>query len=302
MKIEKYAAIDIGSNAIRVLIANIVIPSSDRPVQFQKNALVRVPIRLGEDSFSVGEISKKNIKRMLRAMKAFKQIMKVHGVTCFSAYATSALREATNGEDVVAIIKKETGVKIEIIDGKKEASVISNTQIFDQFTTQKTVLYVDVGGGSTELSILKNGERIHSRSFKLGTVRLLNKTVEDRIWDEIQKWITKKTAHINKITVLGSGGNINKLFKLTNTKEGKPLSLVTLNSIYARLQELSYEDRILEYQLNQDRADVILPATEIYLRTLQWAGASRIYVPKIGLADGMIKEMYYDLQKKINHE
>jgi exopolyphosphatase/guanosine-5'-triphosphate,3'-diphosphate pyrophosphatase len=302
MKIEKYAAIDIGSNAIRVLIANIVIPFSDRPVQFQKNALVRVPIRLGEDSFSVGEISKKNIKRMLRAMKAFKQIMKVHGVTRFRAYATSALREATNGEDVVAIIKKETGVKIEIIDGKKEASVISNTQIFDQFTTQKTVLYVDVGGGSTELSILKNGERIHSRSFKLGTVRLLNKTVEDRIWDEIQKWITKKTAHINKITVLGSGGNINKLFKLTNTKEGKPLSLVTLNSIYARLQELSYEDRILEYQLNQDRADVILPATEIYLRTLQWAGASRIYVPKIGLADGMIKEMYYDLQKKINHE
>ncbi|MFZ9057004.1 MAG: exopolyphosphatase [Flavobacteriaceae bacterium] len=302
MKIEKYAAIDIGSNAIRVLIANIVIPSSDRPVQFQKNALVRVPIRLGEDSFSVGEISKKNIKRMLRAMKAFKQIMKVHGVTRFRAYATSALREATNGEDVVAIIKKETGVKIEIIYVKKEASVISNTQIFDKFTTQKTVLYVDVGGGSTELSILKNGERIHSRSFKLGTVRLLNKTVEDRIWDEIQKWITKKTAHINKITVLGSGGNINKLFKLTNTKEGKPLSLVTLNSIYARLQELSYENRILEYQLNQDRADVILPATEIYLRTLQWAGASRIYVPKIGLADGMIKEMYYDLQKKINHE
>lgn len=302
MKIEKFAAIDIGSNAIRVLIANVVTPSIDRPVQFQKNALVRVPIRLGEDSFSVGEISKKNIKRMLRAMKAFKQIMKIHGVTQFKAYATSALREAANGEDVVQIIKKETGIKIEIIDGKKEASVISYTQIFDQFTTQKTVLYVDVGGGSTELSILKNGERIHSKSFKLGTVRLLNKSVEDRIWDEMQKWISKRTALINRITVLGSGGNINKLFKLTNTKEGKPLSLLTLNAIYTKLQQLSYEERILEFQLNADRADVILPATEIYLRTLQWAGASKIYVPKIGLSDGMIKEMYYDLQKSTTHE
>ncbi len=297
MKVETYAAIDIGSNAIRMLVANVLTPK-EGPTQFHKNALVRVPIRLGQDAFGTGEISKKNYKRLRRAMKAFKHIMKIHKVHHFSACATAALREATNGKQVQESIQKETGIFIDIIDGKKEASLISHTRIFDQITTQKTVLYVDVGGGSTEYSILRNGTCIASKSFKIGTVRLLNKTVAKTIWSEIQKWIESQKLEYSKITVLGSGGNINKLFKIAGVKEGKPLSYVALSALYTKIACYTYEERMLHFQLNPDRADVILPAATIYLKTLLWAGASKIYVPKIGLSDGMIKEMYYNMHER----
>ena len=292
MRLDKFAAIDIGSNAIRMLVANVVI-DKDQPTQFHKNSIVRVPIRLGEDSFTVGEISSKNVKRLTRAFKAFKQIMKVHEVSRYRAYATSALREASNTPWVLDKIKEKTGISVEVIDGRKEAKIIStNTGLQNINIRNKTFLFVDVGGGSTEFSIIRNGELLASKSFKLGTVRLLNDLVPDRVWKEIKKWVVGHTKEYKKIAVLGTGGNINKLVKLTSTKEGKPLSLVALSSIYHQLQSLTYEERILQFELNPDRADVILPATRIYLRAMGWCGATRVYIPKAGLADGMIQEMF----------
>ena len=297
MKIEQYAAIDIGSNAVRILISN-VISSKKEPPKFMKSSIVRVPIRLGEDSFTVGEISEKNKKRVVKAMKAFKHIMKISNVKAYMACATSALREANNAEEVVQLVKKNTGIHIQIIDGKREAEIISTTNIFESINKNKTFLFIDVGGGSTEFSILVKGERIISKSFKVGTVRMINKMVSDKIWFEIQNWIEKNTQEHSKIALLGSGGNINKLFKIAGIKEGRPLSYIKLNTLYKELNKLTYEERIVQWELNPDRSDVIIPATQIYLKALQWSGASEIYVPKIGLADGMIKVLYANGKKK----
>jgi exopolyphosphatase/guanosine-5'-triphosphate,3'-diphosphate pyrophosphatase len=297
LRIKKYAAIDIGSNAMRVLISNVL--ETREEVHFQKNAFIRAPIRLGEDSFTFGEISKKNLKRMISAMKAFKLLMKVHGVSHYQAYATSALREANNSREVVEQVKKKAGIKIEIIDGRKEAEIISNSKISDFLNTQKTFLFVDVGGGSTEFTFINEGKRVCSKSFKIGTVRLINNLVDDRIWEAIRNWITKNAQPYHKITLMGSGGNINKLFKLSNIKEGKPLSVIKLNQIFLELESLSYEDRIVKFELNPDRADVIIPAARIYLKALEWSGGQRIYVPNFGLSDGMIKYMHKNKRKKI---
>lgn len=297
MKLKKFAAIDVGSNAIRVLISNII--ESKEGVYFQKNALVRAPIRLGEDSFTLGEISKKNIKRIVKAMRAFKLLMKVHGVSHYQAFATSALREANNSIEVIDHVKKKAGIKIEIIDGRKEAEVISYSKLSEFLNSQKTFLFVDVGGGSTEFTIIDEGKRISSKSFKIGTVRLINDLVDDRVWKAIQGWIEKNAKPYRKITLIGSGGNINKLFKLSNIKEGKPLSLIKLNQIYLELESLTYEERLLKFELNPDRADVIIPAAKIYLKSLEWSGGQKIYVPKFGLSDGMIKYMYKNGKKKI---
>ena len=291
MKVKKLAAIDIGSNAIRILISNVFEVEGSQPI-FMKSEMVRVPIRLGEDSFTVGEISPKNIKRIIKAMKAFKLIMKINGVKHYMACATSALRESNNSEEILKKVKKKTGIKIEVIDGKREAQIISNTTIMDSIGQNKNYLYVDVGGGSTEFSVLQNGKRITSKSFKVGTVRMLNDMVNDKVWLEIEKWIVTNTKKTSKINLLGSGGNINKLFKLSNTKEGKPLMFITLNTFYQEFKKMSYEERILKYNLNLDRADVIMPALEIFLKALKWSGASKVYVPKIGLSDGMVKVMY----------
>ncbi|MDG1652163.1 MAG: exopolyphosphatase [Flavobacteriaceae bacterium] len=289
MKIKKYAAIDVGSNAIRMLVSNVINHKGKRTIL--KNALVRVPIRLGEDSFTSGSISKKNKKRIVKSMKAFKMLMKVHGVKDYMAYATSALREAKNGSKVVKEVLSKSGIQIEIIDGKKEAKIISNTNVFDVIGKEKTFLYVDVGGGSTEFSILKNGKRIHSKSFKIGTVRLLNNGVSDEMWEHAQKWVKEKTKEYNKIYLLGTGGNINKLHKIAGIKDNRPITFLTLNAIYARLSKMTYEERIVELGLNPDRSDVILPAAKLFLRTLNWSGAKVVYVPKVGLSDGMIREL-----------
>jgi exopolyphosphatase/guanosine-5'-triphosphate,3'-diphosphate pyrophosphatase len=296
LKIKKFAAIDIGSNAMRVLISNVI--ETKEGVHFQKNALVRAPIRLGEDSFTLGEISKKSLKRMINAMKAFKLLMKVHGVSHYQAYATSALREANNSMDVVKQVNKKSGIKIEIIDGRKEAEIISNSKISDFLNTQKTFLFVDVGGGSTEFTFINEGKRVCSKSFKIGTVRLINNLVDDRVWEAIRNWIIKNAKPYRKITLMGSGGNINKLFKLSNIKEGKPLSVIKLNQIFLELQSLNYEERIVKFELNPDRADVIIPAARIYLKALEWSGGQKIYVPRFGLSDGMIKYMHKHRKKK----
>lgn len=291
LKIKKYAAIDIGSNAMRLLVANIV-EQEGKETQFSKSSLVRVPIRLGQDAFTVGEISEENIDRMCDAMKAFSLLMKVHKVEQYKAFATSAMREAYNGKEVTEIIKKKTGVKIEIIDGKTEATIIASTDLHHLLKTDQSYLFVDVGGGSTEFTLFSNGTMIASRSFKAGTVRLLNDMVHEVVWDEIEKWIRTNTVDYDDVTLIGSGGNINKLFKMSGKAQDKPLSYIYINSQYAFLNSLTYEQRISELGLNSDRADVILHATRIYLNAMKWSGARNIYVPKIGLADGIVKAMY----------
>ncbi|WP_264564048.1 Ppx/GppA phosphatase family protein [Flavobacterium sp. N3904] len=292
IKIKKYAAIDIGSNAMRLLITNIVEEDGKEP-QFNKSSLVRVPIRLGQDAFTVGEISQENIDRMCDAMKAFNLLMKVHKVERYMAFATSAMREAYNAKEVVALIKKKADIKIEIIDGKKEAAIIASTDLHHLLKTDETYLFVDVGGGSTEFTLFSSGKMINSRSFKAGTVRLLNEMVCDVVWDEIEKWIKTNTADYEEVTLIGSGGNINKLFKMSGKLQEKPLSYIYINAQYAYLNSLTYEQRISQLGLNPDRADVIVPATRIYLNAMKWSGARQIFVPKIGLSDGIVKAMYY---------
>ena len=292
ISVKKYAAIDVGSNAMRLLVAN-VIEEKGKETQFNKSALVRVPIRLGQDAFTVGEISEENIDRMIDAMKAFKLLMKVHKVEKYLAFATSAMREALNGRDVVEIVKDKADIKIEIIDGKKEAAIIASTDLHDLLKTDKTYLYVDVGGGSTEFSLFSNGKMCASKSFKIGTVRLLNEMVSVLVWDEIEKWIKVNTADL-EVTMIGSGGNINKLFKMSGKPQDKPLSYNYMKYQYNFLESLTYEQRVSNLSLNPDRADVIPLATKIYVYAMKWSGAKNMYVPKIGLSDGIIKAMYYD--------
>ncbi|MDT8415055.1 MAG: exopolyphosphatase [Flavobacteriaceae bacterium] len=291
MKIRKFAAIDIGSNAIRLLISNILEVENKEPA-FRKNALVRVPIRLGADSFTVGEISKINLKRMVDTMKAFKLLMQAHGVEKYMACATSAMREATNSDEVVDLIKEKSGIDIQIIDGKTEATIIANTDLQHFLDSSKNYLYVDVGGGSTEFTIFSEGKIVTSKSFRMGTVRMISQSVEEMVWDEIKKWLRFHTKEFHKIDIIGSGGNINKLYKMSGITGGKPLTYLLLNAEYERLLKLSFEERILQFNMNPDRADVIIPATKIFLFAAKWSGATDIHVPKIGLADGIIKAMY----------
>ncbi len=293
LSIKKYAAIDIGSNAVRLLISN-VIEEKGKPVVFKKNSLVRVPIRLGADVFIKGKISKENIQRMLDTMLAFKLLMKSHKVVKYKACATSAMRESKNGNEVVNSILEHSGVSIDIIDGEEEAAIIAATDLNKFIDPEKIYLYVDVGGGSTEFSVIKSGEQIASRSFKIGTVRLLNDMVKKEAWSELNLWINENTSQYEKISVIGSGGNINKIFKVSGKALGKPLTYFYLTTYYNTLQSYSYEERITELALNQDRADVIIPAMRIYLSAMKWSGAKHIYVPKIGLADGIIKSVYFN--------
>jgi exopolyphosphatase / guanosine-5'-triphosphate,3'-diphosphate pyrophosphatase len=277
---------------MRLLVSNIV-EQEGKDTQFNKSSLVRVPIRLGQDVFTVGEISDENIERMIDAMKAYKLLMKIHKVEKYKACATSAMREADNNRDVVEIIQREADIQIDIIDGKKEAAIIASSDLKEYISTDKTYLYVDVGGGSTEFSLFSNGKIIASKSFKNGTVRMLNNMVNEIVWVEIEKWIKLNTALFEDITMIGSGGNINKLFKMTGKQQDKPLTYLTLNAQYAMLNKMTYDQRISELALNPDRADVIIPATKIYLNAMKWSGARHLYVPKIGLSDGIVKAMYY---------
>ena len=293
LSIKKYAAIDIGSNAVRLLIANI-IEEKGKEARFKKSSLVRVPIRLGSDVFLNQHISEFNKDRMLDTMQAFKLLMKTHKVEKYKACATSAMREAENSKEIAGLIYKKTGIRIDIIEGEEEAAIIAATDLHSYIDKSKTYLYVDVGGGSTEFTVINNGKSVTSKSFKIGTVRLLNDIVKKETWLELETWIKLNTRFYDKIDVIGSGGNINKIFKISGKPIGKPLTYFYLTSYYNTLQSYSYEERITELDLNQDRADVIIPATRIYLSSMKWSGAKDIYVPKIGLSDGIIKSIYYD--------
>ena len=293
MKIKKYAAIDVGSNAVRLLVANVIDKKNSENPQIKKSSLVRVPIRLGADTFVNGEISETNKSRMIDAMKAFKLLMNVHGVEKYRACATSAMREATNGQEIIDDICKQSNVKIEIIDGKTEAEIIFSTDLAELIQEDKSYLYVDVGGGSTEFTVFSEGKLINSKSFKIGTVRLLNKAINKKeLWPTIEKWIKENTQDMKRMTLIGSGGNINKIYKMSGKLPGKSLSYIYLNAHYKFLKQMTYDQRITELDLNPDRADVIVPATKIYLNAMKWSGANKIIVPKIGLSDGIIKTLY----------
>jgi len=298
--IKKYAAIDIGSNAVRLLISTITEPEDKDPT-FKKTSLVRVPIRLGEDVFVNGKISAFNMMRMRDTMKAFNLLMKSHQIERYKACATSAMRDAKNGQELAKLVKDESDIDIEIIDGEHEAAIIAATDLHTLIQDDKTYLYVDVGGGSTEFTLYAEGKTIASKSFKLGTVRILNDMIEPNIWEDVEAWIKKETKHYSKISLIGSGGNINNIFKSSGKKMGKPLSYFYLSSYYQLLNSLTYEERISQLNLNTDRADVIIPATKIYLSAMKWSRARKVYVPKIGLSDGIIKSLYNDEKAKENN-
>jgi len=291
LRIRKYASIDIGSNAVRLLISTITEPEN-KPVSFKKTSLVRVPIRLGQDVFVNGYISDFNISRMKQTMKAFQLLMNCHKVEKYRACATSAMRDAQNSKALVDDVKSETGIDIEIIDGSDEAAIIAATDLHELINTEKTYIYVDVGGGSTEITIFANGKTVNSKSFNLGTVRILNNLVSEQDWEDFRQWIKTHTKGYSKIEMIGSGGNINHIFKASAKKTGKPLSFFYLSSYYQLLQSLTYEERIAQLSMNQDRADVIVPATEIYLTAMKQSKSRRVHVPKIGLSDGIVKSMY----------
>ncbi|MDC1312812.1 exopolyphosphatase [Flavobacteriaceae bacterium] len=291
LHIEKYAAVDIGSNAIRLLIAT-VIEKEGFPTQFKKTSLVRLPIRLGADVFLKGNISSGNYKRLLDAMQAYSLIIKTHNVVAFRACATSAMREAKNGLGIVSKLKAATGIDIQIIDGNDEAAIIASTDLKQLISDNKVFLYVDVGGGSTEFTVFANGKNIASHSFKLGTVRIINGMVEDTMWEQAQQWVTQHTKAYSKINVIGSGGNINSIYRFSEKKVGQPLSYLFMSNFYEKVKQYDYNQRVFELKMNPDRADVIIPATRIYLSAMKWAKAKNMYVPKIGLADGIVKQLY----------
>ena len=291
MKVKKYAAIDVGSNAIRLLIMNIIERKGEEPL-FTKNAIIRAPIRLGSDSFVAGEISSKKKKRMIDSIKAFQLLMKVHNVDRYLAYATSALREANNGIQVTAEIRKKTGVNIEIIDGHREAEIIASTDLYKVVKPDQNYLFVDVGGGSTELTVYSQGQIVVSKSFKIGTVRLLKKMVDKSVWNSYKRWIIKHTSGYEKMSVLGSGGTINSLFKLSRNSAGEPLSYDFVKEKYKTFHSMSPKQMMVDFSFNADRADVIEQATRIYLMGMKHSNSLQIHVPKVGLADGMVKLLY----------
>jgi len=259
---------------------------------FQKNQYVRLPLRLGEDSFKTGIISDDKINTLSNALQSFKFIMKVHGVEKYQIYATSALRDSINSSDIINQIYDSTGMKIKLINGIKEAKLIAKGNPIKKLDFDKTYLYVDVGGGSTEYSIIRRGYNKKSKSFNIGTVRLINNFVDESIFDEIKKWISKHIEDDIELKVLATGGNINKIQDMTRTKPDKPISYLSIKYLYNNLLEKDITERMIKYDLNPDRADVIIPALKIFISTMEWANTNKLFVPKAGLVDGMIWEIH----------
>lgn len=290
MKIKTYAAIDIGSNGIRLLINHIY--EYTHQTLFNKTALVRVPIRLGHDAFTQQSISEENISRLVKGMKSYKLLMEVYGVEKYKAFATSAMREAKNAEEVVERVRKEADIEIEVIDGNKEAQIIFSSELSTLIQTKKSFLYVDVGGGSTEITLITKGKIMASQSFPMGTVRLLEGKVDENYMKSIIKpWVKEITKGV-EVEVIGSGGNINYVFKQSGKKEGLPVYYDYISQFYKTLKKLSYEERIENFNMKPDRADVIVPALQIYKNIMKWSKAKKIHIPKIGVSDGMIQWMY----------
>jgi len=297
LELLKFAAIDIGTNAIRLLFTNI-IENGDHAI-FKKSSITRVPVRLGTEVFTSGKISDQKLEKLIHAMIAFKHLMNVHDVIRYRACATSAMREASNGNEVVKIIKEKSNIDIEIIDGKTEAEIIYNNRIIDPLQNSTPYLYVDIGGGSTEMSLFSNSEVVSSTSFNIGTIRLLNDIVNPTEFENLKMWLNHIKKEYPKLKIIASGGNVNKLLKISGKKEGKPLPIKALKDVFNYIKSYSYDDRIKVLGLNPDRADVIIPASELLFNIISWSNAKEIIVPKIGIADGIIKQIYkeYQLEK-----
>jgi len=286
----RYAAVDIGSNAIRLVVVSVVEYKYGKSIKTKKIGLTRVPIRLGEDVFDNGAVSEEKFSDLLNAMQGFSSLIKAYRVVKFKACATSAMRCAKNGKEILAQIKKASGIDIEIINGKQEAEYIFNAGIEKFLQEGKNYLYIDVGGGSTELSLLIDGDRKASASFQLGTVRILKRGWQKEEWSEMKNWIHKHTKNVKLFAAIGSGGNINRYYKMSSG-ENKVLKVKELQKCYSSLKALTYEQRMLQFSLKYDRADVIVPAGEIFLNILNETNIKNILIPKLGLADGIINEM-----------
>jgi len=288
----RYAAIDIGSNAVRLLIANIM--ETEDGYVYKKDTLLRVPLRLGDESFLNQKLSEKKTTELIQTMQAFRNLMDVFKVSKYKAFATSAMREAKNGPDIIKRVKKEANINIEIITGNLEAKMIYSSHFEDTLDHKLNYLYIDVGGGSTELSIFSKNKVVASYSFNIGTIRMLDNKDTEEEWLNLKNWIKDNTKGLKPLVGIGTGGNINKLHRLSNEKDGVPLTYNKLKSIYNHLNSYSLKERIQVLDLNQDRADVIIPASEIYLSVMKWAGIKTIFVPKVGLVDGIIVSLIED--------
>lgn len=286
----KFAAIDIGSNAIRLLIEEVLMDGDSYHIE--KVSLTRVPVRLGDDVFQSGILSEDKIKQLIKTMRAFWYLMDVHKIEVFRACATSAMREASNRKEILIRVEKEANIKIEVLTGDQEAELIFNNYFAQNLNHKEDYLYIDVGGGSTELTLIKKGKRIKGRSFDIGTVRMLTGSIEKKTWEGARKWIQDANAKGDNLTAIGTGGNINTLFKIQGKKLNDFLRYKELAEQYAMLKSYTFDQRITRLRLRPDRADVIIPACEIYLRLMEYGGISEMLVPKIGLADGVILDIF----------
>jgi exopolyphosphatase/guanosine-5'-triphosphate,3'-diphosphate pyrophosphatase len=291
------AAIDIGSNAARLLISEVSVYTDDS-VDYTKLCLLRVPLRLGFDVFDNGFVSDVKKRKLLKTLKAYKILMDIYDVHATRACATSAMRDAANGKEILAEILNETGLKVEIITGQEEANILYETHIAEKLSTNKSYLYIDVGGGSTEVTLFSGNTIIFKESFNIGTIRLLHNKVTEEQWDHMKWYIKTYSRDYQPLEAIGSGGNINKIFSISKRKEGKPLTLELLKDYHKELSNSTLEERKHLYQFRDDRADVIVPALQIYTSVMRWAQAEEIYVPKVGLADGLIKMLYNEQKNK----
>jgi Exopolyphosphatase len=296
MEEQKIAAIDIGSNAVRLLIS--VVSKDEGGLSFKKLMLLRVPLRLGEDTYSVGKISDKRMRKLIKLMKAFRHLMAVYEVESYRACATAAMREARNAAKVVAAVKEKTEIEIEIINGSEEARTIYESHVEDRLDHNSNYLYVDVGGGSTELSVISKGKLAESASFNIGTIRMLRNKVVSGELERMNEFLQSIQVNYAPAEIIGSGGNINKLHKLANLKKGDVLDIDKLQDIYQNMKQLTVEERMTRFELNPDRADVIIPASEIFLHIADLTGIQQIYVPTFGLVDGLLHTIYKSEQQK----
>lgn len=291
------AAIDIGSNAARLLINEVTEPKKGKP-QFTKLNLLRIPLRLGMDVFTKGKIGPEREKMVHESMSIFSSLMSIYKVDHFRACATSAMRDAKNGKEIIDQVRKSSGINIEIITGDQEAALVFENHVADTLDKNYAYLYIDVGGGSSELTFFENGKIKYAKSFNIGTIRLLNGLVKEELWKEMKEEIRKNINSDKPITAIGSGGNINKIFSMSKTKDGKPMSSVYLKKYFKEMNGLSVDERMAKFGLRQDRADVIVPALQIFNNIMTWSDTDKILVPKISVADGLIHSIYAGLDKK----
>jgi exopolyphosphatase/guanosine-5'-triphosphate,3'-diphosphate pyrophosphatase len=293
----RLAAIDIGSNAARLLVSEVVRTSDSTP-DFNKLNLIRIPLRLGFDVFEYSRIMPAKEEMILQTMHAYKYLLSIYEVIHYKACATSAMRDAVNAPGILQRIKNETGILVEVISGEEEASVIYENHIAENMNKEHPYLYIDVGGGSTELTLFHENQMIFKESFNIGTIRLLKNQVSESHWFKMRDFIRDKTKPFKNLVAIGTGGNINKVFSMSKKKDGKPLSLELLKDYHKELSSVSLAQRMKLYSLREDRADVIVPALLIFVNVMRWAGANEIFVPKIGLADGLIQHLYKELMMR----